>query len=96
MLKRQGLGEADFRCPARPEYRYVYHCYRRLGPGNWPNWMVDSHVVTRKSPGDTWLLADHLLRGAPGPHSATEKAFNYLCADGHVGYHAGRPRDVYR
>jgi len=58
--------------------------------------MALEHVVTLGSPPETWLASDALTRDGPGPHSATEKAFNYLAADGRVAFHTGRPRDVYR
>jgi hypothetical protein len=75
---------------------YVYHCYRKLGPGEWPRWMAPKHRVTQSSPPGTWLAADHVRRDDPGPHSATEKAFNYLTVDGRVTFRVGRPREVYR
>lgn len=97
-LKKQGLAQADLHCPATGEGQppYVYHCYRKLGEGNWPRWMAEKHVVTKGSKPDTWLAADVTDREAPGPHSPTEKAFNYLTVDGRVTFHVGRPRDVYR
>ena len=96
LLGDHGLQRDDFRCPAREYYPYVYHCYHSLGPGPWPNWMLKKHFATLKSPPSTWLMADYLERDKPGPHSQTEKALNYLCVDGRVRFHAGRPREVYK
>jgi len=99
VLNRFGVTTKDFYCPieegpgGKP---YVYHSYRAKGSGGWPNWMAEKHLVTRKSPADTWLMADYLGKDQPGPHSPTEKAFNILCADGSVKFHAGRPREVYK
>jgi len=98
-LKRHGMTSGDFRCPTAGTAGgepYVYHCYRHKGSSGWPNWMAEEHVVTRKSPAGTWLMSDYVLRDAPGPHSQTDKAFNYLRADGSVKLHVGRPREVYR
>ena len=88
--------KGDLRCPARPQRPYVYHSYHARGPGAWPNWMADEHIVTPASPPDTWLMADFIERDRPGPHSETQKAFNFLRVDGSVQFHAGRPREVYR
>lgn len=96
LLQEHGIAKQDFRCPARTEVPYAYHCYRSRGRADWPNWMVEEHVVAMDSAPDTWLMADCLLRGMTGPHSTTEKAFNYLCVDGRVEFHAGRPRGVYK
>lgn len=98
-LKRYGVSSGDFRCPtaeAAGGEPYVYHCYRHKDSREWPNWMADRHIVTRRSPGGTWLMSDYVLRDAPGPHSQTEKAFNTLRADGSVKFHVGRPREVYK
>jgi hypothetical protein len=97
-LKKHAVTQADLHCPAAGEGRppYAYHCYRKLGDGNWPRWMAEKHVVTKDSKPDMWLAADAIDRESPGPHSPTEKAFNYLTADGRVTFHVGRPRDVYR
>ena len=95
LLEAQGVTEEDFRCPARPAFPYVYHCYEKRGAGDWPRWMPEQHVVVLDSPPNTWLMADYLPRHTPGPHSQTAKAFNYLCVDGHAAFHVGRPRDVY-
>jgi hypothetical protein len=95
---REVTGETFF-CPALAEHMrrpYVYHCYKERGDGPWPKWMPDEHVVSTDSPADTWLMADYLARGAPGPHSATEKAFNHLCIDGRVSFRVGQPREVYK
>ncbi len=96
LLRTYGLTKEDFFCPSRPGLPYVYHCYRRLGPGGWPRWMSEKHLVSLQSPAETWLMADYLSRDAPGPHSRKEKAFNYLRVDGSVRFQDGRPRDVYR
>jgi hypothetical protein len=97
-LTEYDMTEADFRCPtagpAGPPY--VYHCYKALDGTNWPRWMAEKHLVTLKSPPDTWLAADYIRRDGNGPHSQTEKAFNYLTADGRVKFQGGRPRDVYK
>jgi hypothetical protein len=92
------LQPSDLRCPSAGDDGppYLYHCYEALGEGDWPRWMPSEHPVTRDSPPETWLASDVLQRDGPGPHSATEKAFNYLTASGRVAFHSGRPRDVYR
>jgi len=97
-LKEQHVTAADLRCPAAGAEGppYVYHCYRRLGVGNWPRWMAEKHVVDEDSDPGAWLSADAIDREAPGPHSPTEKAFNYLTADGRVTFQVGRPREVYK
>ncbi len=97
-LKAGTVTPADLRCPTagRAGPPYVYHCYETLGEGNWPRWMAPEHLVTADSDADTWLASDFLQRDGPGPHSTTEKAFNYLTVDGRVSFHTGRPRDVYK
>ena len=95
LLEGHGVRKDDFRCPARPWLPYVYHCYERRGSGNWPSWMPEKHVVTVESTPDTWLIADPVLRNRPGPHSNTQKAFNYLSVDGRVRFYTGRPREIY-
>lgn len=95
LLRDHGVRRQDLRCPARPEFAYTYHCYSARGTHDWPRWMLDEHIVTADSPPGAWLLSDHVMRDQPGPHSPTEKAFNYLCADGRVAFHVGRPREIY-
>jgi len=98
VLSQWAVARDDFHCPAfaGPDSPpYTYHCYRNLGSGDWPNWMPDEHIVTTESPPGTWLMADYLARDTNGPHSTTEKAYNYLCVDGRVHFKIGRPRDVY-
>jgi len=97
-LQARGGTRGMFHCPALgPDGApYLYHCYQSPGADRWPKWMPATHVVTVKSPTGTWLMSDYLARDRPGPHSQTEKAFNYLCADGHVRFHLGSPRQVYR
>jgi hypothetical protein len=98
-LKRYGAVSEGFRCPTAETAGgkpYVYHSYRRRDSREWPNWMAEEHIVTRKSPAGTWLMSDYLARDAPGPHSQTEKALNALRADGSVEFHVGRPREVYK
>ncbi len=93
-----GVARRDFHCPALagPDSPpYTYHCYENRGSGDWPRWMPEKHIVTSDSPRDSWLMADYLARDTKGPHSQTEKAYNYLCVDGRVHFRAGRPRDVY-
>lgn len=99
LLGDWGIAHQDLYCPALPmadAQPYAYHCYGSRGPGDWPKWMPEEHIVTTDSPPDAWLMADHLARDTNGPHSPTEKAFNYLCVDGHVRFKIGRPRDVYK
>jgi hypothetical protein len=98
LLARYGVTEADFRCPtAEPAGpAYVYHCYKALDDASWPRWMAEKHFVTLKSPPGTWLAADYIRRDGNGPHSQTDKAFNYLTVDGRVKLQVGRPRDVYK
>ena len=97
-LKKQGVAQADLRCPTTGEGGppYVYHCYRELGGNNWPRWMPEEHVVTKDAEPGTWLAADVIDRDEPGPHSSIDKAFNYLTVDGRVTFRIGRPREVYR
>jgi hypothetical protein len=98
-LKRHGVTAADCRCPTAEGpngHPYLYQCYRERGSAPWPNWMPAKHAVTTHSPPETWLMSDYLSKDLPGPHSQTEKAFNYLRADGSVKFHTGRPRAVYR
>ncbi len=99
LLKRFGVTTKDLYCPVEegPGGKpYAYHSYRAKGAGGWPNWMAEKHLVVRKSPADTWLMADYLGKDQRGPHSPTERAFNFLCADGSVKFHTGRPREVYK
>jgi hypothetical protein len=96
LLKPYGVKLDDFFCPARPEVAYLYHCYQKRGPEPLPRWVQDKHLVTLKSPKGTWLLSDFVERDAPGPHSKTEKAFNFLTVDNEVRYFEGHPRDVYK
>jgi len=98
VLDSPEVSAADLRCPTTGEAGppYIYHCYETLGEGAWPRWMAPEHRVTTDSEPDTWLASDFLERDGPGPHSATEKAFNYLTVDGRVTFHTGRPRDVYK
>jgi hypothetical protein len=98
LLEQWGIVRDDFYCPALTEADsppYTYHCYRDRGSGDWPRWMPDEHIVTLDSPPGSWLMADHLGRDTKGPHSQTEKAYNYLCVDGRVRFKVGRPREVY-
>jgi len=99
LLGAWGITRQDLYCPTlamAEAHPYTYHCYASRGPGDWPKWMPEEHTVTTGSPPEAWLMADYLARDANGPHSPTEKAFNYLCVDGHVRFKIGRPRDVYR
>ncbi len=99
LLEPHGISAQQLLCPTSAAVGgppYVYHSYLSRGGVDWPKWMPDQHVVTSASSPDTWLLADALERGKPGPHSETQKAFNYLRADGSVKFHQGQPRAVYR
>ncbi len=99
VLGEWGIARQDLYCPAlaiADAQPYTYHCYESRGASDWPKWMPDEHIVTTDSPSDAWLMADYLARGTNGPHSQTEKAYNYLCVDGHVCFKIGRPRDVYK
>jgi len=99
LLEPHGISAEQLLCPVSEAVGgppYVYHSYLSRGGVDWPKWMPDEHVVTSESPPETWLMADAVERGKPGPHSETQKAFNYLCANGSVRFRQGQPREVYR
>jgi len=99
VLASYGVSERELLCPVSERTGgpfYVYHSYLRRGDIEWPKWMAEQHVVTGESPPDTWLMADALIKDDPGPHSETQKAFNYLCVDGSVHFRSGAPRMVYK
>jgi len=99
LLEKRGVTAGDFECPGMESVAglpYAYYSYRDKGSGDWPNWMPERHIVGPDAAPDTWLMGDRIRKDAPGPHSLTDKAFNYLQADGSVQFYAGRPRDVFR
>ena len=98
-LAPYGVTEGQLLCPVSEESGcppYVYHSYLSRGDVQWPKWMPEKHIVTVKSAAETWLLADALIKDETGPHSETQKAFNYLRVDGSVLYREGAPRMVYK